>query len=63
MTKLNKMLESRKFCLFLLVFFVSTLLLSSGLLTGDQWIEFNKISFGAYAAGNVGEHFSQNKKV
>lgn len=55
-------MKSRKLWAFILMELFSIGLLLKGVMTADQWIDFTKWIFGLYAAGNVGEHFSEKLK-
>jgi len=51
--------RNRKFKAFLLVFFITAAMLAFHRLSGEQYVDVLKWTFGLFMAGNVGEHASQ----
>lgn len=51
----------RKFTLVLLIITVASVLVVLEQLTGRQWVDVVSITFGAFGAANVGEHWSKNR--
>ena len=54
--------KSRKFGIFIALEVLSTSLLLFGFIDSSQWVNMTQWAFGIYAAGNIGEHFT-NKPV
>ncbi len=55
----SKLRRDRKYKAFLIVFFIASLMLAFGKLTGDHWVYITGVVFVGYMGGNIGEHFSK----
>jgi len=53
----DKLRRDRKYTAFWAVFLMSSVMAFTHVISGAEWVTVTGIVYGAYMAGNVGEHY------